>query len=262
VCLGQTQREEALFYLQQLMMQKKNLLNGKKVQEGKLQAVAGLQGMATLHAFKILQGVAADAKEDAEVVSAARKAMYAVKKLLFEPAQPQRPKTGSAPSEEATAAAAANLFDQFQAAKKDAADAADAEKQRIAAAIKAREAAEAAEAARREQERQEGLARPFGLDPVALASLAAQPAAPAKPPPLPGQRPATGATRVTETGPGSVSPHVANTQPRVSAGSVPNTSPRIDATGKVLPPAPPPAAQAVGDEDPLEFDFDVDEEGG
>lgn len=261
VCIGQTQRTEALAYLQGLLMQKKNLLNAKKVLEGKLQAIAGLQAMATLHAFKILQGVAADAKEEDEVVAAARKSMYAVKKVLFESTAAARPSSSPGQAVENPGQAAEALFDQFQSAQKESADAAEAEKRRIAEAIQARQAAEAAEAARKEKERQEAMQRPFGLDPAALAALTAQPA---KPPPLPpGSRPPTSSTRITETGPGQRVTAVPNTSPRVSAANVPNTSPRIDANGRVLPPPPPsPDAKQVAAGDEIDIDIDLDGEGG
>lgn len=246
VCIGQTQRTEALAYLQGLLMQKRSLLNAKKVLESKLHAIAGLQAMATLHAYKILQGLA-DAKDDAEVASAARKAMYAVKKVLFESAQVARPSTDAAVASADPSASAEALFDQFQSAQKEAADAAAEEKARIQAAMKARELAEFEESVRREKERQDAMARPFGMDP---ALLAAPPLPPPKPP-REESRPATGATKITGTFPG-----VASARP------VTETGPRIGVNGEVLPPPPPaPAAASSDDGDDLEFHIDIEGDG-
>jgi hypothetical protein len=51
--------------------------------EDKLLAVAGLAGACSIQAYKALQGVVEDKSQPAEVLTAARKAMYQTKKILF-----------------------------------------------------------------------------------------------------------------------------------------------------------------------------------
>jgi hypothetical protein len=83
IWLGRTGQPEALKHFAGLLAQKRSLLNGRKVTESKLWAIAGLQEMATIQAFKLLQQEVE--ANDSDVVAAARRAMYTVKKAIFGP---------------------------------------------------------------------------------------------------------------------------------------------------------------------------------
>ena len=80
--LGATDSPQAFQFFQQIVEQKPTLLRKKKVNEEKLLAVHGLGNSTSLVAFKILQLVEQDKTVDAEVLTAARKAMFNVKKAL------------------------------------------------------------------------------------------------------------------------------------------------------------------------------------
>jgi len=276
-CLGQTQLPEALTYFQQLLAQKKSLLNSRKVTEGKLHAIAGLAGMSTLPAFKLLQSLV-DAKEDEEVVAAARKAMYAVKKALFETTTKQTAavQPAAAESEAEVVASADAMFEEFQAAKQEAEAEAAEERAQIEAAMRVRAAAESEELERREADRKDQMARPFGLDPAQLAQLADAPQA-RPPPPDPGAaRPSTRETRVISAKPETDAPSPLAQPvpvPRVN-GKVPvgrqETKPfvALDAVQQAAsgrPPPPPPSEPAEElvelpalETEPEEFTFDID----
>jgi hypothetical protein len=81
--LGSTALPGAISLLLQVLAVKPTLLNKKKVMEDKLLAVAGLAGACSIQSYKALQGVVEDKSQPAEVLSAARKAMYQTKKILF-----------------------------------------------------------------------------------------------------------------------------------------------------------------------------------
>jgi hypothetical protein len=81
--LGSTGLSGAISMMLQVLAVKPSLLNKKKVLEDKLLAVAGLAGACSIQSYKALQGVVEDKSQPAEVLSAARKAMYQTKKILF-----------------------------------------------------------------------------------------------------------------------------------------------------------------------------------
>ncbi|HEX8441201.1 HEAT repeat domain-containing protein [Archangium sp.] len=81
--LGSTALPGAISMMLQVLAVKPTLLNKKKVMEDKLLAVAGLAGACSIQSYKALQGVVEDKSQPAEVLSAARKAMYQTKKILF-----------------------------------------------------------------------------------------------------------------------------------------------------------------------------------
>lgn len=219
VCMGLTQQPDVLGYFSRVLAEKKSLLNARKVAEGKLHAIAGLSAMGTLPAYKLLQGFtqqAAEGKEDAEVLAASRKAMFEVKKRLFESAEGRnRPDSRELPA--AADKSADAVFDAFQAAQREAVDQAQQEKLELEQRMKARAASEASQAIAREAQRKVEAARPFGLDPAQLEL-----------PPPPPQRPATG------SGP---PPPPREDSTRVVVGR-PDTSPRAPAPTQRAPTAP------------------------
>lgn len=80
--LGSTQQPGALAHFAQLLGQK-GLLRRQKIKEDKLLAIAGLGAMPSIPAYKALQAVAEDKANEAEVLSAARRNLFAMKKQLF-----------------------------------------------------------------------------------------------------------------------------------------------------------------------------------
>lgn len=80
--LGSTNQQGALARFVQLLGQK-SLLRRAKIKEEKLLAVAGLSTMPSIPAYKALQAVVEDKSNDSEVLSAARRHLYAMKKSLF-----------------------------------------------------------------------------------------------------------------------------------------------------------------------------------
>lgn len=80
--LGATDAPGALSFFQTLIEVKPSLLNKKKVNEHKLLAVNGLGNSTSLIAFKLLQVVEADKSADEALLTATRKAMFAVKRQL------------------------------------------------------------------------------------------------------------------------------------------------------------------------------------
>jgi HEAT repeat protein len=81
--LGSTNAQGALTFFQSMLQVKANLFNKKKVVEDKILAVKGLEGAASLVAFKLLQAVSEEKNLDPELLNAVRKAMFTVKKSLF-----------------------------------------------------------------------------------------------------------------------------------------------------------------------------------
>jgi hypothetical protein len=81
--LGSTALSGALSLMLQMLSVKPTMLNKKKVLEDKLLAIAGLAGACSIQAYKALQGVVEDKTQPVEVLTAARKAMYQTKKILF-----------------------------------------------------------------------------------------------------------------------------------------------------------------------------------
>ena len=81
--LGSTGHPAALTLFHELLQVKPNLLNRKKVMEDKLLAVSGLAAVESVQAYKVLAGVVEDKTQPMEVLTAARKAMYQMKKALF-----------------------------------------------------------------------------------------------------------------------------------------------------------------------------------
>jgi len=81
--LGSTALPGAISLMLQMLSVKPTLLNKKKVLEDKLLAIAGLAGATSIQSYKALQGVVEDKTQPVEVLTAARKAMYQTKKILF-----------------------------------------------------------------------------------------------------------------------------------------------------------------------------------
>lgn len=80
--LGSTGQQGALAHFAQLLQQK-SLLRRSKVKEEKLLAIAGLAAMPSIPCIKLLQSVTEDRSNDPEVLTAARKALYGMKKAIF-----------------------------------------------------------------------------------------------------------------------------------------------------------------------------------
>lgn len=83
VALVSTGLPVALSMITGLLQVKPTLLNKKRVLEDKLLAVAALQGAGSIAAFKLLQGLVEDKSQPVEVLTAARRAMYQMRKSLF-----------------------------------------------------------------------------------------------------------------------------------------------------------------------------------
>jgi HEAT repeat protein len=81
--LGSTGVPNALAHLSEILGTKAGLLNRKKVLDDKLLAIHGLAGACSVQSYKVLQKVVEERNQPAEVLTAARKAMYQVKKALF-----------------------------------------------------------------------------------------------------------------------------------------------------------------------------------
>ncbi|WNG47900.1 HEAT repeat domain-containing protein [Archangium minus] len=80
---GSTALPGAISLMLQMLAVKPTLLTKKKVLEDKLLAIAGLAGACSIPSYKALQGVVEDKSQPVEVLTAARKAMYQTKKMLF-----------------------------------------------------------------------------------------------------------------------------------------------------------------------------------
>lgn len=80
--MGMTQLPAAMQYFQFLLAQK-SLFQRAKIREGKLLAIAGLGACVALASYKILQGEVENKANEPEVLTAARRSMYEVKKQLF-----------------------------------------------------------------------------------------------------------------------------------------------------------------------------------
>ena len=70
-------------FLMGLLQTKATLLNRKKVLEDKVLAVQGLGGACSIHSYKALQEIVEDKSQPVEVLTAARRAIYQTKKVLF-----------------------------------------------------------------------------------------------------------------------------------------------------------------------------------
>jgi len=81
--LGATGVPNALMHLSQVLGTKPGLLNRKRVLDDKLLAIHGLAGACSVQSYQLLQRVVEERNQPAEVLTAARKAMYQVKKALF-----------------------------------------------------------------------------------------------------------------------------------------------------------------------------------
>ncbi len=79
--LGLTQLPGAFALFGEILKQKK-LLGGRKLLEQKICACAGLGGIASVHSYKALQAIHEDKSNDEELLTAARKAMFQVRKLM------------------------------------------------------------------------------------------------------------------------------------------------------------------------------------
>lgn len=178
--MGGTADPEVLKYLASLLQQKKTLLGGKKIVEGKLWAVTGLQAMGTIPAFKLLQQEV-EAKSDSAVVEAARKAMYVVKKKLSGPTSGT---IAAVPAEATAEQQVGALFEAFEQTSQEAAAATAAEKAQLQAQIANREKAEAADAARSAAEHEAEKQRILAEERRVKLSRPPPPP-PAKPPPPP-----------------------------------------------------------------------------
>ena len=80
--LGATDTPQVFQFFQQIVEQKPTLLRKKRINDEKQLAVHGLGNSTSLVAFKLLQLVEQDKTADAELLTAARKAMFNVKKAL------------------------------------------------------------------------------------------------------------------------------------------------------------------------------------
>ncbi len=81
--LGSTGVSGAIAFFTQLLQTKPSLFNKQKVLEDKLLAVAGLQGAGTIQALKLLNELLEDKNQPTEVLVAARRATYVIKKALY-----------------------------------------------------------------------------------------------------------------------------------------------------------------------------------
>lgn len=81
--IGSTGLGGAIAYFSQLLQTKAGLFNKQRVIDDKLLAVAGLGGAGTIQTAKLLQEVAEDKSQPAEVVKAARIHLARVRKQLF-----------------------------------------------------------------------------------------------------------------------------------------------------------------------------------
>jgi len=81
--LGATGVPNALMHLSEVLGTRPGLLNRKKVLDDKLLAIHGLAGACSVQSYQLLQRVVEERNQPAEVLTAARKAMYQVKKALF-----------------------------------------------------------------------------------------------------------------------------------------------------------------------------------
>ncbi len=81
--LGATGLPGAVTEFQHLLQVKPSLFNKAKVLEDKLLAIQGLVGAASIQSYKVLQELVEDKTQPADVLTAARKAMYQTKKTLF-----------------------------------------------------------------------------------------------------------------------------------------------------------------------------------
>ncbi len=89
--LGSTGTAGAIAFFTQLLQTKPSLFNKHKVLEDKLLAVAGLMGAGTAQALKLLNELLEDKSQPGEVLVAARRATYVVKKALFGDKEPDVP---------------------------------------------------------------------------------------------------------------------------------------------------------------------------
>lgn len=83
VAVVSTSLPVALSLVTNMLQVKPTLLNKKRVLEDKLLAVAALQGAGSIASFKLLQGLVEDKSQPVEVLTAARRAMYQMRKSLF-----------------------------------------------------------------------------------------------------------------------------------------------------------------------------------
>lgn len=86
--LGASGVPQAHAHLSEVLLQKGNLLNRKRVLEAKLLAIGGLAAAASIQSYKLLQTVIEEKGQAPELVTAARRASYQVKKVLFGDAAP------------------------------------------------------------------------------------------------------------------------------------------------------------------------------
>jgi len=81
--LGATGMPGAISYLSQMLQTKGGLFNKQKVLTDKLLAVAGLGGACTIQTAKLLQEIADDPAQPAEVTTAAKRQLGRVRRALF-----------------------------------------------------------------------------------------------------------------------------------------------------------------------------------
>lgn len=174
-CLGQTGTPEVLRHALSLLQQKRSIFTAKKVLESKLLAVRALQSMASLQAFKLLQGVAESGDSEAEVAAAARKALLQVRRAMTESARQTAPSPGAQAGAAGEAAAraedkaAANqLFSDFVTTREQLAEE-EIELRLKVAALKQAEADEQALEQQRRKEAASSRAAPCPAPSVDLA---------------------------------------------------------------------------------------------
>ena len=80
--LGSTNQPGALAHFQAMISQK-SLLRRTKIREDKILAISGMSAMPSIPCYKLLQTMVEDKGNDQEVLIAARKALFNVKKVLF-----------------------------------------------------------------------------------------------------------------------------------------------------------------------------------
>ena len=81
--LGSTGVPAAITLLTEMLSIKPNLLNKRRVMEDKMLAVQGLGAAATVQTYKLLQDVVEERSHPPELLAAARRAMYQMRKSLF-----------------------------------------------------------------------------------------------------------------------------------------------------------------------------------
>lgn len=90
MAIGSTNQQGALAHFAALISQK-GLLRRGRIREEKLLAIAGMSAMPSIPCYKLLQTVVEDKSNEQEVLIAARKALFNVKKVLFGDEEKEKP---------------------------------------------------------------------------------------------------------------------------------------------------------------------------